>query len=162
LQTTWNKLVTLLNQQNKLLTELVELGQAETEALKVDNLDALGHITQRQQILSQDLLHLEDKRVTLQDRIAHLYNLEPAAITLKNILIYAPHEKKKILSALASNMLKNTSILATLNETNQLLIRQSLAYLNNLLSKFHPERTTYNRFGLKTTNEASIKLNRTV
>ena len=152
----------ILKKQNSILNQLIEYGIAETQALKTDDLETLIKVTWQQQILCQDLTRFEHERITLQNRIACLLNVNAATLTLEIIISQTSNEEQQLFEETAENLQKNLNDLATLNETNRLLIKQSLAHTNSLFHKLHPEKITYNRLGLITNNLIISKLDKTV
>jgi len=154
-------LQSILERQNHLVLELIRLGQEELEALKTDNLAALQAVIKEQQPLGEALAKLEQERLDLQACLAKEHNLSPG-FTLKDLAEHqVPGSEDVILlgQTLADNYLK----LKDLNETNNLLIRQSLSLINKMLSVFAPQNsTTYSRNGHVSTNSSSLKLDESV
>lgn len=152
----------LLEKQNNLVLELLRLGEEELLALKADNLDELQEITGKQQVLSERLAVLEKERIALQTELADRLKLT-GQLTLKELMDAELPGSEQV--AIMGNILKENFLkLKELNETNNLLIRQSLAYINKMLSAMMTKsQATYGQNGQVTTSaQPSLKLDKSV
>lgn len=151
----------ILEKQNYLLLELLNLGEEELEALKTDNLTSLQAITTKQQSLSETLAKLEQERLVLQAYLAKENQLSEG-FTLKDLVkldLPGSQEIELIGKTLADNFLK----LKDLNETNNLLIRQSLGLINKVLGALAPKQgTTYGQTGRMSPDSPSLKIDKSV
>jgi flagellar biosynthesis/type III secretory pathway chaperone len=129
-------LIKLLMDQEGLMARLVLLGEREMEALKQNDLPGLSVVVAEQEKASQALSRLEKERIQLQGRLSGLLPSGNSLI-LRDILPYAGKERAQ-LEKLAATLQLHCLRLQELNETNTLLIRQSLAYINRLLPHLAP------------------------
>lgn len=156
-----DSLQAVLEQQNLLVLDLLRLGEEELEALKTDNLPALQEVIVKQQSLSESLAKLEQERLELQAYLVKEAQL-PEAFTLKDLAESGIPGSQEIVS-LGKTLADNYEKLRELNETNNLLIRQSLSLINKMLSIFAPQNgTTYGRTGQVSANSSSVKLDKSV
>ncbi|MEW6661698.1 MAG: flagellar protein FlgN [Bacillota bacterium] len=139
-------LVKLLVDQEELMAQLVLLGEREMAALRQNDLPGVSAIVSEQEKASQALSRLEEERVHLQSRLSAMLP-SGNSLVLRDILPYAGKEQaqlEKLAAALQAHCLR----LQELNETNTLLIRQSLAYINRLLPHLAPNKgATYSPEG---------------
>lgn len=153
-------LITLLSRQNQLTQSLIQVGQEETEALKQNNLDMLTRLTRQRAELSHSLLEAERERVGVVTEIASALDLS-GEITVSRILEHSPSAGE--LQTVAQSLRENCRYLQEINETNKLLIRQSLGYVNKLLQYLAPEdQLVYNSSGQVGGEGRSSLVNRTV
>ena len=140
-----NTLQSILEQQNLVAAELLDQGEKELEALKTTDLEALQRIMDRQRILGASLAKLEQTRLKLQAGLSRDFSL-PDNFCLRDLAERGIPGSQEIIplgKALADNYEK----LRELNETNNLLIRQSLGLLNRLTGLFAAQDITYGRSG---------------
>ncbi|HHU31889.1 MAG: flagellar protein FlgN [Zhaonellaceae bacterium] len=154
-------LQSILERQNHLVLELLRLGEEELEALKTDDLQALQEVIKDQQSLGESLAKLEQERLELQDYLAQKYNM-PKGFTLKELAESQVPGSQEIMP-LGQTLADNYSKLQELNETNNLLIRQSLSLINKMLSVFSQQSgATYGPSGQVSANSSSLKLDKSV
>jgi len=131
----------LLERQDELISGLISLGKSQLKAMRANDLAELARVTSEQQELSARLVYLEGERVEIQHRLGLLLHKTGSEVTLKEILERADVNRER-LEALAKRLTKNYEELRDLNEINRLLIRQSLSFVNKILTALAvPERT---------------------
>ncbi|MHB1419673.1 MAG: flagellar protein FlgN [Bacillota bacterium] len=136
----------LLTKQDRLIQELIRLGEEELFALKENNFMELQRITGEQEKSSRQLSELERTRLGLQQDLAAALDLNKES-TLNEMLPHAGENQGK-LQDLGKMLQLNFHRLKELNETNRLLIRQSLAFVNKILQVFAPrEQLVYSANG---------------
>lgn len=153
----------ILEKQNYLVMELLRLGEEELEALKVDNLKQLQDIMQRQQPLSEELFQLEKERAQLQQELAREFNLEEQ-LTFQ-VLADAKIAGSEKVVAMGNLIRDNFMKLREINETNNLLIRQSLSYINKMLNLVAAKQSsTYDNNGQvnNTAGKTNLKLDKSI
>lgn len=154
-------LQSILERQNQLVLELLRLGEKELEALKADDLQTLQEVIREQQSYGETLAKLEHERLDLQVFLAKEYDL-PEGFSLRDLKEAKAPGSEKIMP-IGETLADNYSKLRELNETNNLLIRQSLSLINKMLSVFAPRnRTTYGPSGQVSTNPSSLKIDKSV
>ena len=139
------RLQELLEGQAGLMAELIELGRAETEALKANDVQALAGLVARQDECAARLQELEKRRLAVQDELEG--RLAPAAkgLPLSQMLAQICPEGASLV-VLEEQPRRSFLELRELNETNRLLIRQALAFANIMLASLAPQ-LVYDREG---------------
>lgn len=152
----------LLHELNSLVKKLLALAEDELEALKTNDLKKLQEVVSQQQFYSDELFELEKKRMVLQGQLAQEYGLEPN-LSLKELLASQLLEREN-LEEVGSELLDNFAKLKEANELNNMLIRQSLAYINKVLKAVLPQgQATYSPRGeINTTEALNVKLDKSV
>ncbi|MBS3976791.1 MAG: flagellar protein FlgN [Syntrophomonadaceae bacterium] len=154
-------LIKLLEDQEELMARLVLLGEREMTALKKNDLPWLCSLVSEQEKTSQALSRLEEERVRLQSELSAA--LHPGSnMILRDFLPFAGKDQAR-LEILSASLQAHCLRLQDLNETNTLLIRQSLAYINRLMPHFAPnEGATYSPEGHLQPLSKAVVLNKTV
>lgn len=152
----------LLLEHDSLVAKLLELAEEELEALKANDLKGLQKVISQQQRLSDELFDLEKKRMALQAQLAEEYGISPH-ISLRELLASSLPGIDE-LEEVGQRILDNFNKLKEVNELNNLLIRQSLAYINKILKAVLPQgQATYSPSGqINNTEPVNIKLDKTV
>ncbi|MHB1126217.1 MAG: flagellar protein FlgN [Bacillota bacterium] len=151
----------LLTKQDRLIVDLIQMGEEELAALKENNYLELQRINGEQEKFSRQLAELERSRLCLQRELAAALDLNKEA-TLTEMLPHAL-ENQGALSDLGKMLQLNFHRLKELNETNRLLIRQSLAFVNKILQAFVPrEKNIYSPTGQVESPTPRVLMDRTV
>jgi len=154
-------LIKLLADQEELMALLVLVGEREMAALQKNDLPGLCALVSEQEKTSQTLSRLEEERVRLQKELSA--TLQPgSSMILRDLLPFAGKDQVR-LEIIAASLEAHCLRLQELNETNTLLIRQSLAYINQILPHLVPnEGTTYSPEGHLHQLSRSAVLDKTV
>jgi flagellar biosynthesis/type III secretory pathway chaperone len=129
------ELITLLNQQNKILTNLLDCLKKEKEALIQEDAQALLKIIEEKKRHMNLLEQVEQKREETFPGI-NLTKLRETGLLTEDL-----EAAGKELKALVESVKE-------LQETNHLLTRQSLIYVNKMISLIKGSQTpTYNEEG---------------
>ncbi len=105
----YTDLLEVLNQQSSVVDELIELGLAETDAFKIDDVPRIISIVDRQKEAVVRMCALERRKSEIMNGDTPLRGIPP----LENIL---------------SCLVERARRLQRINETNRLLARMSLSY----------------------------------
>jgi len=154
------RLLEVLGIQNRLIETLISLGQEETRALLNDDWASLQEITERQNQTAGELEEAENLRQQTFALLAVEREL-PATAKLTEIIegeTLSGEELRQLGHLLAANVLK----LKDLNETNTLLLRQSLTYVQKMLNLITVNNQTYGSGGSLKKETDLTRLNRTV
>ena len=154
-------LVDLLGQQEALIKRLIDLGREEMKALKEEDLASLTRLIAEQQDCSEKLGKLEQARVALQEKLARHLGVAESEVTVSGLLPRAG-QKREELAEVAARLKASYAELKELNETNRLLIRQALAYVNKVLAAWRAEAPVYDRDGRFQAAEEPSTLNTVV
>jgi flagellar biosynthesis/type III secretory pathway chaperone len=106
-------LIDVLNQQSNVVDDLIELGLAETEAFKIDDVPRILTIVERQKEAVDRMCALERRRAELMDGHKPLRGMTPM--------------NGRVMDAV-SCLIERARKLQKINETNRLLARMSLSY----------------------------------
>jgi flagellar biosynthesis/type III secretory pathway chaperone len=109
-------LLEVLQEQSTVVNELIELGLAETEAFKIDDVAQIRSIVDRQKDAVNRMWALEQRK-------RDMMNNPEAALPVENM----DGIKKEVKDAV-SGLVDRARMLQKLNETNRLLARMSLSY----------------------------------
>jgi len=154
------QLLEILSIQNRLIETLISLGQEETRALLNDDWASLQEITERQNQTAGELEEAENLRHRTFALLAAEREL-PATAKLTEIIegeTVSGEELRQLGQLLAANVLR----LKDLNETNALLLRQSLVYVQKMLNLITVNNQTYGSGGSVRKENDSNRLNRTI
>jgi hypothetical protein len=111
-------LIEVLNQQSSVVDELIELGLAETDAFKIDDVPRIVSIVDRQK-------EAVDRMCALERRKAELMNGDTS---LRGVSPMNSRDIRKEMENAVSCLVDRARMLQKINETNRLLARMSLSY----------------------------------
>lgn len=152
----------VLKRERTIIDEMVELAQKETEVLRKDDIQGLVELSDSQQQISTELAGLEQERRQLEIRLAAIYCPDIKEATVSGLMRCAGQNIPKGFHKLVDGLKKSYQQLQTANDTNKLLIRQSLSYINKMVSVLLPsQETTYKQSGTVSKVTAS-RLDQTV
>jgi flagellar biosynthesis/type III secretory pathway chaperone len=144
------KLLEVLEQQFVCCTQLLNLSQTESTALKDNDIQGLFAVCKEITVLSQQLAQLEEVRTEVHCQAVCSLGLAEET-SLKELLAVIIGQDENLADRLeeqAVNLNSTYSALQQQNELNQLLLRQAAAYANMIVSALRPDyRLTYGRCG---------------
>lgn len=146
MQDTYRQLKEILADQADLINELIELGRAETTALRAGDLDALTGLVSRQNEGVTRLQALNARRRAIQDALQACLAPEGESLGWEEVLAAADTSREE-LAILQEYLRTGSRVLQELNETNRLLIRQSLSFVDAVLRSWGAPQTVYDREG---------------
>ncbi|KIL40688.1 flagellar biosynthesis protein FlgN [Gordoniibacillus kamchatkensis] len=113
-------------------SQLIELANEKTPVLVRNDVDSLNAIIHRENKLVRQVAELDRERVqrTGEYLISRGYNPDPRVTVSDLIKIIFKADEKKALMNVQQILLEKLIELKRLNETNQKLIEQSLAFIN--------------------------------
>jgi hypothetical protein len=114
-------LIEVLNQQSSVVDELIELGLAETDAFKIDDVPRIVSIVDRQKEAVDRMSALERRKAELMKGNAPLRGMSPMN---NRVMDDVRNEVWDAVSCLVDRARR----LQKINETNRLLARMSLSY----------------------------------
>lgn len=149
----WQELMDILTAEKRLLGELTELGRKKQRILLDGQVAELEKIIGLEETLILKQGRLEDQRQKVQQALAAAVPTLSAEAGLKEMVPAAPPELQPQLRGLQEELVSGLQTLQQINEQNELLIKQSLAFINynlELLAGQGPAAPTY---GTKNENE---------
>lgn len=124
-------LAEVLQRELELLQELRDTCRREQECLRRDDLDGIREVLPVKEQIIQELVRLEQHREDLHRQVAAEYRISPE-VGVKGLL--AVEALRDELGETVERLQVVLLELKEINETNTLLLRQSLAYARKMLS----------------------------
>lgn len=155
------EIIECLKKQNKLILELIEIGEKQVEALKIDDIKGLNDINAMQENLGKSLALYEKKRREL------VYNagliLGKNEIKMSDVIAVVPEKDKKELLALSDSIMANHQKLEEIHDLSRLLLKQSLKYVQKIVDCIEPQSPkTYGSSGQIERIQAPNSLNKSI
>ena len=122
------ELVMILSKEEEIYKELLPVVEEKTQIIIRNDLTALSEITEKEQLVIEQVTSLEHKRDEVIVNMGVVLNRNPATLTLKKIISLLekqPDEQKK-LAELHDSLTGILKRLSDINVRNQSLIEQSL------------------------------------
>lgn len=126
-------LVLVLQDENRLLQELVKLSAAKQN--QINDAQKVGELAAQELEVLTQLEVLDQKRALLFDAAAPGRSLEEWALGLEE-------EQQRIVAPLLADLVQNLAALQSLNNLNQQLLKESLAYVQFSLNVLLGEEST--------------------
>ncbi|KHD86416.1 flagellar protein FlgN [Heyndrickxia ginsengihumi] len=135
------QLIVCLEKLQKLHESLLQLAREKTEMIKTNDMEGLQKITSNEQKHIRAISTLELQR----DQLAHELVDGQEDVTVSACIEAAVGEERSQLEQLRDMLLQTVDKLKEQNELNQLMIYQSLQYINLTLDAIYPQKqpTTY-------------------
>ncbi len=122
-----NDLITTLNEMNDLYEQLISSGKEKRTVVIKNDIEALQKINENENILVGKSLKLDKKREELFSDIAFVLNKDQKDITLTKLIEYIKEQPEvEDVKLLHDNAEKLLAELKTINESNKVLIEESL------------------------------------
>jgi flagellar biosynthesis/type III secretory pathway chaperone len=144
------QLLGLMEEQVKLLQDLIELGKRQSTVLVSGKLDELDTMTGGAQALIWKLGKIEEKRFALQAAAAAVLGIHPSQLTLSRLHEALPADLAARSTALSDAYGGATQELVRVNQLNVDLTQQAMAYVDYSLQLFGasmPSGTVYSPTG---------------
>ncbi len=151
----------LLEEQNQIIKELIQVGEEQLEALKIDDIEQINATASKQENLGRMLALKEKERREIAYTLGKELNIDN--IKLSDILKIVDEKYRNKLNEISQEIITNQEKLHDINETSKLLLRQSLQYVQKIMNCIDPpENKIYGSSGqIERTNNIS-SLNRSV
>ena len=148
------ELITTLEKESVIYEKLLELAEKKTPVIVKGDIENLQKITDEEQIVVDQISHLEKKRETVTADIADVINKDVETLKLTHLielLSNQPKEKRR-LSEVHDRLKSVVTQVRMLNEHNQDLIAHSLEMVEfdlNMIQAMRqaPETANYGRGG---------------
>lgn len=144
------QLLGLMEEQVKLLQDLLEVGKRQTQVLVVGKLDELDTLTGGAQALIWKLGKIEEKRFAHQATVAAAMGIHPSQLTLSRLHAALSTEMAERCTALSDAYTAATQELVRVNQVNVDLTQQAMAYVDyslQLMGASAPSGTVYSPTG---------------
>lgn len=147
-----DELVQTMSQENDIYKELIPIASEKTRVIIKNDLTALQNITDKEQLVVEQINTLERKREEVIKNIGTVLSRDPATLDMRNlikIMAKQPEEQKR-LAQIHDELSATLKTLVTINNRNSVLIKQSLEMIEfnmNLIqsSRMSPTGNNYTR-----------------
>ncbi|MBP5331140.1 MAG: flagellar protein FlgN [Lachnospiraceae bacterium] len=145
-------LVDTMSKENDIYKDLIPIASEKTRVIIKNDLTALQEITDREQLVIEQINSLERKREEVIKNIGVVLGRDPKTLDMKNLIKIMgkqPKEQQR-LSKIHDELKETLKTLIMLNDRNKALIEQSLEMIEfnmNLIqsSRMMPEGNNYTR-----------------
>lgn len=127
---TLNQLLTLMDEQVKVMADLTALSKKKSEVLVDGNIEELDVLLRGEQALIWQMGRLEDKRFHLQMDLASQLQIHPSQLTLEKLRKSVPADLATRCDAVAERYGATAGELSQVNQLNSELIQQAMAYVD--------------------------------
>lgn len=147
-----DELVSVLTEEEKLYSALLECAEMKTQILINADVPALEQLTAIEQEKSDELLSLGNKQIQLLNDIKTVLGKGEEQLTVTNLIGYltSQPEVQEKLSTARNNLLDTATKVQQKNQQNEVLLRQAIDLTEFDLTLFKslrqaPETANYNR-----------------
>ena len=146
-----DELVSVLTEEEKLYSALLECAEKKTQILIDANVQALEQLTAVEQTKSDELLSLGNKQVQLLNDIKMVLGKNEEAMTVTTLIGYltSQPEVQEKLSTARNNLLDTATRVQKQNQQNEVLLKQAIELAEYDITLFKslrqaPETANYN------------------
>lgn len=125
-----NQMLTVMEEQTKIMSDLIALSRKKSEALVESKLEELDLLLRGEQALIWQMGRLEERRFQLQVEVARQLNLHPSQLTLERLLQSVPSDFQQKCQTVAEQYGASARELSEVNQLNTELIQQSMAFVD--------------------------------
>lgn len=147
-----DELISVLNEEEKLYTALLDCAERKTQILVEANIPELEKLTAEEQVKSDDLLALGNKQVQLLKDIKTVLGKQDEKLTVTTLITYlgSQPEIQGTLITARDNLLGAATKLQQKNQQNEILLRQAIELTEFDITLFKsirqaPETANYNK-----------------
>ncbi|MDY6323952.1 MAG: flagellar protein FlgN [Catonella sp.] len=121
-------LISTLSKETDLYEKLIPIADNKTKAIVNNDLQSLNEITGREQEICDAISNLEKKRSEVIRNIGVVMNKDPERLNFETIidLIEGQPKEQEALRFIHDRLKRDLTRLQQINDTNQMLIKQSL------------------------------------
>lgn len=145
-------LMDILENETMQYEKLLELAKEKTKVIVANDIVLLNKMTEKEQILVDEILSVDKKRVQTMKDIAEVMNLNLEELTIPKLIkmLGARPTEQKRLAAVNDALKQTVTNVARINEQNQELIKNALELVEfdlNLIKglKAAPQTAEYNK-----------------
>ena len=138
------ELIMVLGDEEKIYSEIIPIAEKKTQIIVNNDLQSLNSITEEEQELLGKISKLEKKRQEVIRNIGIVMNKKESELNFVTIIeLLNGQEKEQVdLRKLHDKLKRTIDILSTLNERNQMLIKQSLEMIDFDINLMQSLRTS--------------------
>lgn len=138
------ELIMVLGDEEKIYSEIIPIAEKKTQIIVNNDLQSLNSITEEEQELLGKISKLEKKRQEVIGNIGIVMNKKESELNFITIieLLKGQEKEQEELRKLHDKLKRTIDILSTLNERNQMLIKQSLEMIDFDINLMQSLRTS--------------------
>ena len=138
------ELIMVLGDEEKIYSEIIPIAEKKTQIIVNNDLQSLNSITEEEQELLGKISKLEKKRQEVIRNIGIVMNKKESELNFITIieLLKGQEKEQEELRKLHDKLKRTIDILSTLNERNQMLIKQSLEMIDCDINLMQSLRTS--------------------
>jgi len=138
------ELIMVLGDEEKIYSEIIPIAEKKTQIIVNNDLQSLNSITEEEQELLGKISKLEKKRQEVIRNIGIVMNKKESELNFITIieLLKGQEKEQEELRKLHDKLKRTIDILSTLNERNQMLIKQSLEMIDFDINLMQSLRTS--------------------
>ena len=138
------ELIMVLGDEEKIYSEIIPVAEKKTQIIVNNDLQSLNSITEEEQGLLGKISKLEKKRQEVIRNIGIVMNKKESELNFVTIieLLNGQEKEQEELRKLHDKLKGTIDILSTLNERNQMLIKQSLEMIDFDINLMQSLRTS--------------------
>ena len=138
------ELIMVLGDEEKIYSEIIPIAEKKTQIIVNNDLQSLNSITEEEQELLGKISKLEKKRQEVIGNIGIVMNKKESELNFVTIieLLDGQEKEQEELRKLHDKLKRTIDVLSTLNERNQMLIKQSLEMIDFDINLMQSLRTS--------------------
>ena len=138
------ELIMVLGDEEKIYSEIIPVAEKKTQIIVNNDLQSLNSITEEEQELLGKISKLEKKRQEVIRNIGIVMNRKESELNFVTIieLLNGQEKEQEELRKLHDKLKRTIDVLSTLNERNQMLIKQSLEMIDFDINLMQSLRTS--------------------
>ena len=138
------ELIMVLGDEEKIYSEIIPVAEKKTQIIVNNDLQSLNSITEEEQELLGKISKLEKKRQEVIRNIGIVMNKKESELNFVTIieLLNGQEKEQEDLRKLHDKLKRTIDVLSTLNERNQMLIKQSLEMIDFDINLMQSLRTS--------------------
>ena len=138
------ELIMVLGDEEKIYSEIIPIAEKKTQIIVNNDLQSLNSITEEEQELLGKISKLEKKRQEVIRNIGIVMNKKESELNFITIieLLKGQEKEQEELRKLHDKLKRTIDVLSTLNERNQMLIKQSLEMIDFDINLMQSLRTS--------------------
>ena len=153
------ELIMVLGEEERIYSEIIPLAEKKTRIIVKNDLQSLTSITEEEQALVSRISKLEKKRQEVIRNIGVVMNKKESELNFLSIinLIRGQEREQQELRVIQDKLKSTISLLAMLNERNQMLIKQSLEMIDFDMNLLQSLRTSPGVGQYNTSSEVELQ-----
>lgn len=143
-------LIQILNNEKELYIELTEIAQEKQDVIITNDVEKLAECLKKEDHLIQEIEEAEKERRKVVIALCTDLDISDKELSFTKLREFINEDSRKYLDNLKQNLLEVLNRLHQINETNKLLIEQSLSineYTLGLLTQARSAQPTYTKEG---------------